>query len=35
MLVLWLMTSVVMAQQPDVVTVMSKDLADFPGKECQ
>jgi quercetin dioxygenase-like cupin family protein len=27
------MASTVMAQQPDVVTVMSKDLTDFPGKE--
>ena len=32
-LLLSLMTSTVMAQQPDVVTVMSKDLTDFPGKE--
>jgi quercetin dioxygenase-like cupin family protein len=32
-LLLSLMASTVMAQQPDVVTVMSKDLTDFPGKE--
>ena len=28
-----LMASPVMAQQPDVVTVMSKELTDIPGKE--
>ena len=28
-----LMTGAATAQQPDVVTVMSKDLTDFPGKE--
>jgi quercetin dioxygenase-like cupin family protein len=33
LLLLSLMASTVMAQQPDVVTVMSKDLTDFPGKE--
>jgi quercetin dioxygenase-like cupin family protein len=27
------MASTVMAQQPDVVTVMSKELTDIPGKE--
>ena len=27
------MTSAVTAQQPDVVTVISKDLTDVPGKE--
>jgi quercetin dioxygenase-like cupin family protein len=32
-LLLSLLASTVMAQQPDVVTVMSKDLTDFPGKE--
>jgi quercetin dioxygenase-like cupin family protein len=32
-LLLSLMASTVMAQQPDVVTVMSKDLTDIPGKE--
>src|SRR3989449_3960878 len=32
-LLLSLMASTVMAQQPDIVTVMSKDLTDFPGKE--
>jgi quercetin dioxygenase-like cupin family protein len=32
-LLLSLMTSTVMAQQPDVVTVMSKELTDIPGKE--
>ena len=30
---LWLMTSTVTAQQPDVVPLMSKDLKDIPGKE--
>jgi quercetin dioxygenase-like cupin family protein len=33
LLLLSLMTSTAMAQQPDVVTVMSKDLMDIPGKE--
>lgn len=33
MLVLWLMTSTVTAQQPDVVTLISKDLKEIPGKE--
>ena len=33
LLLLSLMASPVMAQQPDVVTVMSKELADIPGKE--
>ena len=33
LLLLSLMVSPVMAQQPDVVTVMSKELADIPGKE--
>jgi quercetin dioxygenase-like cupin family protein len=33
LLLLSLMASPVMAQQPDVVTVMSKDLTDIPGKE--
>jgi hypothetical protein len=33
MLVLWLMTSTVTAQQPDVVQLMSKDLTDIQGKE--
>jgi quercetin dioxygenase-like cupin family protein len=32
-LLLSLMASTVMAQQPDVVTIMSKDLTDIPGKE--
>ncbi len=32
-LLLSLMASPVVAQQPDVVTVMSKDLTDIPGKE--
>ena len=32
-LLLSLMASPVMAQQPDVVTVMSKELTDIPGKE--
>jgi hypothetical protein len=32
-LLLSLMASPVMAQPPDVVTVMSKELTDFPGKE--
>ncbi len=33
LLLLSLVASPVMAQQPDVVTVMSKELADIPGKE--
>jgi quercetin dioxygenase-like cupin family protein len=33
LLLLSIMTSPVMAQQPDVVTVMSKELADISGKE--
>jgi quercetin dioxygenase-like cupin family protein len=33
LLLLSLMTSPVMAQQPDVVTVMAKELPDIPGKE--
>jgi len=33
LLLLSLMTSAVAAQEPDVVTVMSKELADIPGKE--
>jgi quercetin dioxygenase-like cupin family protein len=33
LLLLSLMASTVMAQQPDVVTVMSKELTDIPGKE--
>jgi quercetin dioxygenase-like cupin family protein len=33
LLLLSLMTSAVTAQAPDVVTVMSKDLTDIPGKE--
>ena len=32
-LLLSLMAGPLMAQEPDVVTVMSKDLTDFPGKE--
>ncbi len=32
-LLLSLMASPVVAQQPDVVTVMSKELTDIPGKE--
>ncbi len=32
-LLLSLMASTVMAQQPDVVTVMSRELTDIPGKE--
>jgi quercetin dioxygenase-like cupin family protein len=32
-LLLSLMTSTVTAQQPDVVTVMSRELTDIPGKE--
>ena len=33
LLLLCLMTSTVAAQQPDVATLMSKDLTDIPGKE--
>jgi quercetin dioxygenase-like cupin family protein len=33
LLLLSLMTSAVTAQEPDVVTVRSKDLTDIPGKE--
>lgn len=33
LLLLFLMTSTVAAQQPDVVALMSKDLTDIPGKE--
>jgi quercetin dioxygenase-like cupin family protein len=33
LLLVSLMTSAVTAQQPDVVTVISKDLTDSPGKE--
>jgi quercetin dioxygenase-like cupin family protein len=33
LLLLSLMASTVLAQQPDVVTVMSKELTDIPGKE--
>lgn len=33
MLALWLMPRTVMAQQPDVMTLISKDLKDIPGKE--
>ena len=33
LLVLSLMTSPVLAQQPPIATVMSKDLPDIPGKE--
>lgn len=33
LLLLFLMTSPVMGQGPHVATVMSKDLADIPGKE--
>ena len=33
LLLLSLMTSTVTAQQPDVATVMSRDLTDVPGKE--
>ena len=32
---LFLMTSVVMAQQPEVTTLMSKELKDIPGKEVE
>jgi len=33
LLLLCLMTSTVAAQQPEIVTLMSKDLTDIPGKE--
>jgi quercetin dioxygenase-like cupin family protein len=33
LLLLSLMTSTVTAQQPDVATVMSRELTDIPGKE--
>ncbi len=33
LLLLFLMTSAVTAQEADVVPLMSKDLTDFPGKE--
>jgi quercetin dioxygenase-like cupin family protein len=33
LLLFFLMTGPVMAQHPDVATVMSKELADLPGKE--
>ena len=33
LLLLYLMTSTVTAQQPDVVPLMSRDLTDIPGKE--
>jgi quercetin dioxygenase-like cupin family protein len=33
LLLLFLMTNTATAQQPDVVSLMSKDLTDFPGKE--
>ena len=33
LLLLFLMTSAVTAQEPTVVTVISKDLTDIPGKE--
>ena len=33
LLLLFLMTSAVTAQEADVVTLMSKDLTDIPGKE--
>jgi hypothetical protein len=33
LLLLYLMTRAVTAQQPDVVPLMSRDLADIPGKE--
>ena len=33
LLLLFLMTNTATAQQPDVVSLMSKDLPDFPGKE--
>ena len=33
LLLLCLMTSMVAAQEPEVVTLMSKDLTDMPGKE--
>jgi quercetin dioxygenase-like cupin family protein len=33
LLLIYLMTSTVTAQQPDIVTLMSKDLPNIPGKE--
>ncbi len=33
LLLLFLMANTAMAQQPDVASLMSKDLTDFPGKE--
>jgi quercetin dioxygenase-like cupin family protein len=33
LLLLFLMTNTATAQEPDVVSLMSKDLTDFPGKE--
>jgi quercetin dioxygenase-like cupin family protein len=33
LLLLFLMTTTATAQQPDVVSLLSKDLTDFPGKE--
>jgi quercetin dioxygenase-like cupin family protein len=33
LLLLFLMANAATAQQPDVVSLMSKDLPDFPGKE--
>ena len=33
LLLLFLMTNTATAQQPDVASLMSKDLPDFPGKE--
>jgi quercetin dioxygenase-like cupin family protein len=33
LLLLFLMANTATAQQPDVVSLMSKDLTDFPGKE--
>lgn len=32
-LVLWLMTGTALAHEPEVTPLMSKDLADYPGKE--
>jgi quercetin dioxygenase-like cupin family protein len=33
LLLLFFMTNTATAQQPDLVSLMSKDLTDFPGKE--
>ena len=33
LVLLWLVTGTAMAQEPKVTPLMSKDLADFPGKE--